>query len=73
MADHMNDLVLVRSDKGDGGWSLHAPGSTDEAIRCGEAPYLACGEAKMKNGKWTRPNAQDYQIARSRLPHSEKV
>ena len=26
------------------GWSLHAPGSTDEAIASGDAPVLVCGD-----------------------------
>jgi len=34
------DLVLCESPDG---WSLHAPGSTDEAIACGDAPYLVSG------------------------------
>jgi hypothetical protein len=37
------DLVLCQSDAGDGGWSLHAPGSTDEAIAEGIALALASG------------------------------
>ena len=45
-------LVLCRSDAGDGGWSLHAPGSTDEDIATGEAPSLTSG-----------PNARDYAAA----------
>jgi hypothetical protein len=55
-----NDLVLCRSNTGDGGWSLHAPGSTDEEIACGEAPYLACGPGEMEDGQWSRPNPLDY-------------
>jgi hypothetical protein len=60
MTPTANDLVLCRSDMGDGGWSLHAPDSTDEAIACGEACYLTSGEAKMQDGKWTRPDPSDY-------------
>jgi hypothetical protein len=58
----MNDFVLCRSDNGDGGWSLHAPGSSDEDIATGEAPYLVCGPAEWDNeqGDWNRPNAADY-------------
>ncbi len=37
------DLVVCRSDTGDGGWSLHAPGSSDEAIATGDAPALVSG------------------------------
>lgn len=50
-----SDLVLVRSDAGDGGWSLHAAGSTDEQIARGAAPALLTGEAKMVDGKWNAP------------------
>lgn len=35
------DLVLCESADG---WSLHAPGSTDEQIASGDAPPLASGE-----------------------------
>ena len=57
-------LVLCRSDAGDGGWSLHAPGSTDEDIATGEAPALTSGPSgKNRGGKWLRPNARDYAAA----------
>lgn len=61
-------LVLCRSDRGDGGWSLHAPGSTDEAIRDGDAPVLLSGEADLYETGWDRPNAGDYRAARAKLP-----
>lgn len=61
------DLVLCRSDAGDGGWSLHAPGSTDDAIASGEAPYLVSGPANRGAGGWNRPNAADYRDAAERL------
>jgi hypothetical protein len=67
MTPTLNDLVLCRSDSGDGGWSLHAPGSTDEAIACGEAPYLACGPGEMEDGQWSRPDFQDYRNAMMNL------
>lgn len=57
------DLVLVRSDTGDGGWSLHPAGSTDEQIASGDAPYLVSGPAQWVDGDWDRPNAQDYAEA----------
>lgn len=61
-------LVLCRSDRGDGGWSLHAPGSTDEAIACGDAPPLLTGEAeRTESGDWSRPNDADYAEAARRL------
>ena len=57
-------LVLCRSDAGDGGWSLHAPGSTDEDIATGEAPALTSGPSgKNRGGKWLRPNPRDYAAA----------
>jgi hypothetical protein len=58
------DLVLCRSDCGDGGWSLHPAGSTDEQIASGDAPVLVSGTAQWADGDWDRPNAQDYASAR---------
>lgn len=64
-----DDLVLCRSDTGDGGWSLHAPGSTDEQIATGEAPYLVSGPAEFDadQGDWNRPNEADYREAAEKL------
>lgn len=63
----MNKLnfVLCRSDTGDGGWSLHAPGSTDEEIGSGDAPYLVSGPAGWdeEKGDWSRPDEADYRAA----------
>lgn len=60
----VDDLVLCRSDTGDGGWSLHAPGSTDEQIASGDEPYLASGSAEWgERDGWSRPNYDDYQAA----------
>jgi hypothetical protein len=56
-------LVLCRSDKGDGGWSLHEEGSTDEAIASGEAPPLATGIAWRTPDGWSRPDFKDYAVA----------
>jgi len=50
------DLILCRSDMGDGGWSLHAPGSTDVEIAEGDALPLATGTSR-------RPTAADYADA----------
>ncbi len=47
-----DDLVLCKSPDG---WSLHAPGSSDDDIATGESPYLASG-----NGE---PTAEDYAHA----------
>jgi len=58
------NFVLVRSDAGDGGWSLHPPGYTPEQIAEGYAPWLVTGTAKMQSdGEWDRPNANDYASA----------
>jgi hypothetical protein len=43
------DFVLVRSDAGDGGWSLYAPGSTPAQIASGKAPPLVSGIAKWND------------------------
>lgn len=64
--DSHSALVLVRSDRGDGGWSLHAPGSTDEEIADGTASALASGPAEKIDGEWSRPNASDYARAEHR-------
>lgn len=59
----MTDFILTRSDQGDGGWSLHAPGSTDEDIATGEAAPLVTGVSRKRGGEWLRPNARDYADA----------
>ena len=38
------DLVICHSADG---WSIHAPGSTDEDIASGNAPYLLTGAGKV--------------------------
>lgn len=43
-ADLSENLVLTRSDAGDGGWSLHAPGTTDEQIAEGDVAPLLTGD-----------------------------
>lgn len=50
------DLVLCKSPDG---WSLHAPGSTDEDIATGAAPYLVSGEGE--------PTEADYAEALAKL------
>lgn len=47
-----NDLVLCESADG---WSLHAPGSTDDDIARGDAPYLVAGDGS--------PDEDDYEEA----------
>lgn len=69
----MSKFVLCRSDTGDGGWSLHAPSSTDEEIGNGDAPVLVSGPAEydLKTEAWSRPNADDYAAAeRAFSPHA---
>lgn len=51
-----HDLILCQSADG---WSLHAPGSTDEDIASGDAPYLASGEGQ--------PAQADYDAAAAKL------
>jgi hypothetical protein len=64
-AHEMHRYVLVRSDQGDGGWSIHAPGSTDKDIAAGDAPYLVCGKARWNDitQTWSRPNLDDFRLA----------
>ena len=55
--------ILVRSDAGDGAWSLHAPGTNDHEIADESAPPLVSGEASWRNGQWSRPDERDYDRA----------
>lgn len=55
------DLVLCQSPDG---WSLHAPGSTDEDIACGDAPYLVSGPGRG-------PKKADYDAALAELSRRE--
>jgi hypothetical protein len=63
----VNTLVLCRSDRADGGWSLHKAMATDADIASGDAPALASGSAEWKDGQWNRPNFQDYLTALAAL------
>jgi hypothetical protein len=60
-------LVVCRSDHGDGGWSIHAPGATSEQIADGTAPPLLTGTARRASGLWNRPSARDFRKARALL------
>jgi hypothetical protein len=63
----MTDLILTRSDEGDGGWSLHPAGTTDEQIASGEVLPLLTGEAERDDdGEWSAPTAADYAEANRR-------
>lgn len=68
MEELAKQFVLCRSDQGDGGWSLHAPGSTDEDIATGDAPALVDGTAKWDDeaDDWSRPDEADYIAAAAR-------
>lgn len=58
------ELILCRSDRGDGWWSLYAPWATDAEIASGKERYLVAGPGEPdQNGKWTRPNRLDYERA----------
>ena len=46
-----DDLVICRSADG---WSLHAPGSTDEEIASGDARYLVSGEGEPTKADYAR-------------------
>lgn len=61
------DLVLVRSDTGDGGWSLHTKAEVADAEAHSDAPAIlvsgdAYNVADTRDG-WSRPNAYDYAEA----------
>jgi hypothetical protein len=57
-------LILVRSDQGDGGWSLHAPWATADQIASGDGPPLQIGSADYtSDGEWARPDRFDYARA----------
>lgn len=63
------DLILCRSDFGDGGWSLHAPGVDEAAIADGTAPPLLTGPADWDATErvWDRPSPADYALALERV------
>jgi len=67
-------FVLCRSDQGDGGWSLHEPGSTDYEIATGAAPALITGTAEMEEttGTWNHPNHDDYNLAKAMLAQKQQ-
>lgn len=58
-------FVLVRSDQGDGGWSLHERGVSDDAVADGDAPLLTSGTAVWDDDGecWSRPNDVDFADA----------
>lgn len=56
-------LEMVRSDMGDGGWSLHRPGEME--------PVLSGPSEANEDGEWLRPNADDYALAERRAAADE--
>lgn len=59
----LDDLELVRSDAGDGGWSIHLRGSLDlQNDPMPDAPLLS-GLAERIGGYWDRPTSNDYDTA----------
>ena len=60
---------LTRSNWGDGGWSLHPAGFSDDAIADGRAPLLTAGMARCDpdTGEWDRPDGADYAEAWQQL------
>ena len=57
-------LEICRSDTGDGGWSLHAPGS-EEVLSSGEAKRYALVD------RWDRPDHQDIASALIKIKAAE--
>ena len=58
----MSAYYLVRSDTGDGGWSLHIIGTEDED---GIAPVLISGPSEWseQHDGWLRPDQRDFDLA----------
>lgn len=69
------NLILCRSDCGDGGWSLHAPPSPEFDIDEDGPDLLIHGPAEWDSaaGAWDRPNADDYARAHSVLAERAEV
>ena len=60
-----SNFVMCRSDAGDGGWSLHPPGASDQEIGGGDAPAIVSGPSDWDDQieAWARPNTDDYDAA----------
>jgi hypothetical protein len=67
-------LRCVRSDQGDGGWSIHHSDATDDEIANGEGRgvVLHSGTAEWIEDEqiWNRPNDQDYIEAAKRAKNA---
>jgi len=58
-------IHLVRSDMGDGGWSLHARRLDSRSGRIeDEYPLLISGSGRLIKGQWANPPARAYAAAR---------
>jgi len=70
----MAKLILVRSDHGDGGWSLHNPDATDDERNHGD-DILLTGTAEWDDdiGDWDRPNKHDLAKAWDELHHRDQT
>lgn len=66
-------LVLVRSDTGDGGWSLHTKDQIADAETNGEAPqYVTCGPALATDDNgWSRPDSSDFSLTAEAIADGE--
>lgn len=57
-----DDFEVIRSDQGDGGWSIHW--KHDEEDEDGLTPVLVSGPADwLSSGEWNRPNKEDFADA----------
>lgn len=60
-------IEMIRSDMGDGGWSLHAHRTDVDDDPVAEYPLLASGEsARDDEGEWTSPTDADYELAQAK-------
>jgi hypothetical protein len=59
-----SDLVLSRSDQGDGGWSLHIPDASQDEEEAG-GDLLLSGPASWDEATddWSAPTPADYEKA----------
>lgn len=66
MSKHSTPKIhLVRSDMGDGGWSLHAHRLDYDMERPeDEWPLLISGDGRRGKGGWAQPSQRAYATAR---------
>lgn len=63
---HNDDFEVIRSDTGNGGWSIHWKYDEDEDGMPSE--ILVSGQARcLPNGEWNRPNDEDFATAIEKL------